>query len=222
MPEYKTESQKAYEAIKEAILSGNFGPGDRLPQRRLAEQFGATTITVREALRSLENEGLVIIEPKWGAMVSEITRDTIWGRYVVREALEGMAARLASRNITPGIRDELMEKAGNLDRQVRRDDVTPHEKARIHYDLHGRIVELTNCKELSNLLNKLNLHTIILSNAYHIDWHAEEKDWHQYLIKAIVSGDGDLAESTMRSHVKRGYEMETRAIAPHEQAAVKG
>lgn len=219
MPQYKTESQKVYEAIKEAIMSGRFGPGDRLPQRRLADEFDATTITVREALRSLETEGLVVIEPKWGAMVEEITPEKIFGRYVVREALEGMAARLASGNITDAARVELLASAKELDRELIRDDLSPREKANIHHHLHTRIAELTNCAELQNLLNKINLHTIILSNAYHIDWHAYDEDWHQYLIKAILSGDPDLAERTMRMHVQRGYEMETRALQAQSHAA---
>jgi DNA-binding GntR family transcriptional regulator len=212
MPQYKTEAQKVYEAIKEAILSGRFAPGDRLPQRRIAEEFDATTITVREALRSLETEGLVVIEPKWGAMVEEITPDKMFGRYVVREALEGMAARLASRNITSTIQEELLERARELDRELIRDDLSPHKKAHIHHQLHKRIAELTQCDELRSLLNKINLHTIILSNAYHIDWHTYDADWHQYLVKAIISGDQDLAERTMRLHVQRGYEMEMKAL----------
>ena len=213
MFEYKTESQKVYEAIRESILSGKFKPGDRLPQRRLAEEFDATTITVREALRYLETEGLVVIQPKWGAMVEEIAADKIIGRYVVREALEGMAARLAAVNIEPEIRIELLEEAKQLDEQLIRDEVSPHEKARIHYQLHKRITELTFCNELINLLNRINLHTIIMANAYHIDWHSYDDNWHQYLIEAIVSGDADQAERTMRVHVQRGCEMEIRALS---------
>lgn len=212
MPKYKTEAQKAYEAIKDAIISGRFAPSQRLPQRKLAEEFGTTTITVRDALRALESEGLVVIEPKWGAMVEEITPKKMLGRYIVREALEGMAARLATGNITPAIRDELIAIAGRLDRELIRDDLSPREKAQVHCELHQRIAELTYCDELENLLNKLNLHSIILSNAYHIDWHAYDEDWHQRLVKAITSGDPDLAEHTMRAHVKRGYEMEARAV----------
>ena len=216
MPAYKTEAQKVYEAIREAILNGDFAPGDRLPQRRLADQFGTTTITVREALRSLESEGLVVIEPKWGAMVEEITLENIFGRYVVREALEGMAARLASHHITPAVREELLGIARVLDGQLTRDDITPVEKANMHHGLHERIAELTECPELQSLLNKINLHTIIMSNAYHIDWHTYDEDWHQYLVKAICSGDPDLAERTMRMHVQRGYEMENKALQKHD------
>ncbi len=221
MQAYKTEAQKVYESVKAAILAGEFAPGERLPQRRLADQFSTTTITVREALRSLENDGLVVIEPKWGAMVEEITLENIFGRYVVREALEGMAARLASAHITPSVRDELLAKARHLDTELVRDDLSPVRKANIHHELHQRIAELTQCPELQGLLNKINLHTIIMSNAYHIDWHTYDEDWHQYLIKAIISGDPDLAERTMRMHVQRGYEMEHKALREHGAAAAE-
>lgn len=212
MAEYKTESQKAYEAIRHAILSGRFRPGDRLPQRRMAEQFGATTITVREALRYLENEGLVAIEPKWGATVVEVTRERIFGRYVVREALEGMAARLAAEHMTPAIRDELLARAAEVDRVLVREDLSPNRKAEIHYQLHERIAELSQCEELRAQLGKLNLHTIILANAYRFDWTDYTEEWHQTLIRAIASGDPEEAERMMRVHVRRGYDMETAAL----------
>ncbi len=210
----KTESQKAYEAMRHAILSGRFRPGDRLPQRRLADEFGATTITIREAFRSLENEGLVAIEPKWGAMVVEITRERIFGRYVVREALEGMAARLASGHITPIIREELLSRAAQVDETLVRDDVGPTDKARIHYELHERIAELSECDELRIQLRRLNLHTIILSNAFLLDWSDYTDEWHQTLIRVIAAGDPDEAEKMMRIHVRRGYEMESSALEP--------
>lgn len=218
MPAYKTEAQKVYESIREAILNGQFRPGERLPQRRLADQFSTTTITVREALRSLESEGLVVIEPKWGAMVEEITAKNLFGRYVVREALEGIAARLAADHITPPVREELVETASELDLVLIRDDVSPVEKANMHHKLHERIAELTECPELESLLNKINLHTIIMSNAYHIDWHTYDEGWHLHLIESIVSGDPNLAEKTMREHVQRGFEMENRALRKSESA----
>lgn len=214
MPVRKTESQKAYEAIRGAILSGRFKPGDRLPQRRLADEFGATTITVREAFRSLENEGLVAIEPKWGAMVVEITRERVFGRYVVREALEGMAARLAAGHITPVVREELLSQAAQVDKTLVRDDVGAAEKAHIHYQLHERIAELSECDELRVQLRKLNLHTIILSNASILDWSDYTDEWHQTLVRVISEGDPDEAEKMMRIHVRRGFEMESKALGP--------
>ncbi len=78
MADFRTEYEKVYEAIRNAVIAGQYAPGERLPQRKLAEKFNTTTITVREALRFLEQDGLVSIEPKWGAMVVEITPEKIY------------------------------------------------------------------------------------------------------------------------------------------------
>ena len=169
MADFRTEYEKIYEAIRNAVIAGQYAPGERLPQRKLAEAFDTTTITVREALRYLEQDGLILIEPKWGAMVVEITPEKIYGRYIVREALEGMAARLAARNVTEEEKRQLMEMAEECDRELVSDRMNRQDKANLHYKLHEKIVNITRCPELIQSINRNNLHTVILSNAYHID-----------------------------------------------------
>jgi len=212
MPDFRTEYQKVYEAIRNAIIAGQYDPGERLPQRKLAEKFKTTTITVREALRFLEQDGLISIEPKWGAMVVEITAEKIYGRYIVREALEGMAARLAAQNITDEEKQQLMEIAVECDRELLDDRMSRQDKANLHYTLHEKIVNTTRCPELIQSINRNNLHTLILSNAYHIDWLHDDPERHRNLVQSIISGDSDRAESTMRQHVRDGYAMELKAI----------
>jgi len=212
MPAFQTEHQKLYEAIRSAILSGEYAPGEKLPQRKLAQKFGATTITVREALRSLESEGLIMIEPKWGAMVVEITPEKIQGRYIVREALEGMAACLAARKASREEREELEALAERCDRELSGDTLSRSEKANLHYSLHERIVKVTRCEELIQAINRINLQTIILSNAYHIDWRADRPGQHGNLVRAILSGEPERAEAAMRAHIRDGYTMELKAL----------
>ena len=72
---HQTEHQKTYERVRDAILAGELTPGERLPQRKLAERFQTTTTTIREVFRTLQSDGLILIEPKWGATVVEITPD---------------------------------------------------------------------------------------------------------------------------------------------------
>jgi DNA-binding GntR family transcriptional regulator len=213
MPDYRTEYQKVYDAIRSAIMEGEYAPGERLPQRKLAEKYETTTITVREALRFLESDGLIVIEPKWGAMVQEITPEKVRGRYLVREALEGMAARLAAVSITDGEKKELMALAERCDRELTGDRLSRREKASLHYALHDRIVQITRCEELIRSINRNNLHTVILSNAYHIDWTSDDPRQHRNLVRALTSGDADRAEATMRAHVRDGYTMEMRALS---------
>ena len=212
MADFRTEYEKVHEAIRNAVIAGKYEPGERLPQRKLAETFNTTTITVREALRFLEQDGLISIEPKWGAMVVEITPEKIFGRYIVREALEGMAARLAAENITAEEKELLMELAGKCDRELLDDGVSRQDKANLHYTLHEKIVNITRCPELIQSINRNNLHTVILSNAYHIDWRHDNPERHRNLVQSIISGNPDRAESTMREHVRDGYAMELKAI----------
>ena len=94
----ETLIEKGYRNLKKAIISGEFCPGQSLPQRKTAERFGITTITAREIFRKLEHDGLIEIEPKWGASVTELGPEQIKGKYLVREALERMSARLIVEN----------------------------------------------------------------------------------------------------------------------------
>jgi DNA-binding GntR family transcriptional regulator len=212
MADFRTEYEKVYEAIRNAIIAGQYVPGERLPQRKLAETFDTTTITVREALRYLEQDGLILIEPKWGAMVVEITAEKIYGRYIVREALEGMAARLAAENITEEERRELMAMAEECDRELVGERMSRRDKANLHYKLHEKIVNITRCPELIQSINRNNLHTVILSNAYHIDWRHDNPERHRTLVQSILSGVADQAEQAMREHVRDGYAMELKAL----------
>ena len=212
MPDYRTEYQKAYEAIKDAIISGLYAPGERLPQRKLAEQFDTTTISVREALRFLERDGLILFEPKWGATVVELTSDKIYGRYIVREALEGMAARLAAENASAQEKQELTELAEQCDRDLTGDVLSRNEKANLHYALYKKIVETTRCPELIHSITRNNLHTILLSNAHHIDWQHDDTRRHRSLVQIINSGSPQDAEEAMRRHVRDGHTMELKAL----------
>jgi DNA-binding GntR family transcriptional regulator len=212
MADFRTGYQKIYEAVRNAIIAGEYTAGQRLPQRRLAEKYGTNTITMREALRFLEQDGLISIEPKWGAMVVEITPERIRGRYLVREALEGMAARLAAASITEGEEHPLREIAERCDRELVADKLSRQEKANLHYELHERIVKITRCPELIESITRNNLHTILLSNAYHIDWKSDDPHRHRTLVESILSGDPERAEATMREHVRAGYRMELRAL----------
>ncbi len=212
MADFRTEYQKIYEAIRSAIILGEYAPGERLPQRRLAEKYSTNTISVREALRFLEQDGLIAIEPKWGATVVEITAESIRGRYVVREALEGMAARLAASSITEAEKRTLMQLAEECDRELVADKLSRKEKARLHYRLHEGIVNATRCPELIKSITRSNLQTVLLSNAYHIDWQSDDPHRHRTLVESIVAGDADRAEAVMRDHVRNGCRMELAAL----------
>jgi len=212
MASFRTEYQKVSDALRDAILRGDFSPGERLPQRKLAGQFGTTTITVREALRTLCSEGLVEIEPKWGATVVELSPQKLEGQYIVREALEGMAARLASIRMSDAQRAMLLEKADECDRLLPSDELELHEKVELHYSLHERIAGGSGCGELVEAIRRLNVFSLLLLNAYHDCISADPPGWHGTLAAAVVGPDPDEAERVMRLHIRHGLEYELRKI----------
>ncbi len=84
----KTKEEKACDALREFILSGAVPTGEFFSQRRLADRIGAAVVTVRAALRQLENEGLVESIPKWGVRIPQETRASLQDRYYLREVFE--------------------------------------------------------------------------------------------------------------------------------------
>src|SRR3954453_2222223 len=88
-------------ALRNAIINGEYTPGERLTEDRLAEDFGVSRNPVREALRVAEAEGFVVILPRRGAVVASPSSTAIEDIFAVRQRLEPLAARLAAERATP-------------------------------------------------------------------------------------------------------------------------
>ena len=95
------DSLRAYNYLESAILTGRLKPRERLIEQELAEQLKMSRTPIREALRRLEERGLVRILPRRGALVSDISSAEVENIYAVRSHLESLAARLAAAHITP-------------------------------------------------------------------------------------------------------------------------
>ncbi|MDS1030293.1 GntR family transcriptional regulator [Bacillota bacterium LX-D] len=96
-----------FEALREAIISGSLKPGERLMEVQLAEEMGVSRTPVREAIRKLELEGFVVMLPRKGAYVADISSKDIADVYEIRSALEALAAGLAAERITDEELEEL-------------------------------------------------------------------------------------------------------------------
>src|SRR5213592_4518701 len=88
------------EAIVNAILQGEFQPGDRIVETRVARQLGVSQSTVREALREIEQLGMIVSTPNRGVVVRPLTRTDVLEMYEMRALLEGHAARLTAQKLT--------------------------------------------------------------------------------------------------------------------------
>ncbi|MCP5370754.1 MAG: GntR family transcriptional regulator [Hyphomicrobiales bacterium] len=101
------EADRIARAIREEILGGGYGAGDVLRQERLAEVYDASRMPVRDALRMLENQGLVVVEPNRGAVVAGLDPQELREIYEMRVALETLALRLAIPELTNRQLDEI-------------------------------------------------------------------------------------------------------------------
>lgn len=192
-----------YEQLKMQILTGKITPGTRMMEVDLADNMGVSRTPVREAIRKLEKEGLVVIEPRRGAYVSDISVKEMVDTLVVREDMEGLAAFLASQTITGEEIEELETiTAGYSDAIAsgRMEDI-------IHYDeaFHRRIVELSGNKTLIKLFETVQELALRFRYLYYDDFSRYENMpfEHRNIIDAIKSGEGEKARRVSDEHVKK-------------------
>ena len=152
--EYLPLRDVVFNALRQAILRGEFKPGERLMEIQLANKLGVSRTPIREAIRKLELEGLVIMIPRKGAEVADITEKSLRDVLEVRKALEELAVQLACEKITQEELEEL-EKAGENFKKVlnRSKDITEVAEADVRF--HDVIYMATDNQKLIHLLNKL-------------------------------------------------------------------
>ena len=142
-----------YEELKNQILMGEIPPGTRMMEIELAEEMGVSRTPVREAIRKLENEGLVTIEPRKGAYASDVSIKDMVDVLEVREDLEGMAAALAADKATEEDKEALQKITEAYKKAVADQDT----EEIIKYDeqFHQLIVNWTGNKTLIQLFSQV-------------------------------------------------------------------
>ena len=114
MNEYLPLRDVVFNTLRQAILRGELKPGERLMEIQLANKLGVSRTPIREAIRKLELEGLVLMIPRKGAEVAEITEKSLRDVLEVRRALEELAVELACEKITPEQIQELKDAAASF------------------------------------------------------------------------------------------------------------
>ena len=186
-------------ALRHSIVSGDYPPGERLTEGRLATDFGVSRNPVREALRVVEAEGFVSTIPFCGAFVATPDATTIADLFAVRERLETLAARLAAERATTADVAHLRTLLDEARLATDRRDFS--RVAELNSELHLHVVAISGNKWLSSIANSLYLqvHWIFRIGAAHRAPHSWVE--HIRLVDAIEAGDLDEAELAARSHV---------------------
>jgi DNA-binding GntR family transcriptional regulator len=147
-----TSVDQATAMIRQAILSGRYGPGERLKVSDLSNQLGFSAMPLREALRKLEGEGLVEIEPNRGATVRRLDQQFIEDLFELNTELRIFAIRRGIKTMTLDQLDALENLAKTYDEAVRRDDfeVALH----LNREFHGKIVEIGGNREALRMFQR--------------------------------------------------------------------
>jgi DNA-binding GntR family transcriptional regulator len=198
-------ADRAYEAIKRAILTLELEPGTRVVERRLAEQLRVSKSPVRDALQRLSGEGLVVQTPYAGMIVTKFDPAFVDELYQVREVLEVMAVELAAPRLTAADVADAEDSFRQAEEAMSRDDraALGQASSRFHAVLHRRSENRPLQSMLDGLRDKVRIVTSTNWRSRGDNmWEAHRQ--HQAILAAATSGDVATAADLMRDHIRRG------------------
>jgi DNA-binding GntR family transcriptional regulator len=189
--------------VRNRIAEGTWGPGTRLVERDLAEEFGVSRVPVREALRALESEGFVELLPRRGAVVRHLTRSVVEDLFDIRQVLEVLAARLVAERVDD---EGLAELAAVVQDGRRAVDAGDHSwSGTANTAFHETLLRLAANDSLRSLLEPLTgrLRWLFRQTTDHPRVQAE----HEQLLAALALRDAELAAAVALAHVRASRHM---------------
>ena len=210
MIENKSTGMSIVDVLRDSIRAGVWAPGVALRQGDLAERFGTSRIPVREALQTLQSEGLVIIEPNRGAFISTLSRDALDEIFDLRVLLEGDALRHA----IPHHDERTLRYIGAIQRELNA-ATDPHEWIRLdrlfHQELYapaGRVQTLKMIGTLRALVERFYL-AKLSPRSRRAGW----KDEHESLVAAVRAGQVKRAVGLLEAHLRATQALAIEALA---------
>lgn len=209
-----SRSEQVCAALREALLSGAFAPGEQLREGQIAVELGVSKTPVREALSTLRAKGLVQSSPTRGLVVTPIDYDMIRWLYEVRGLLEPEAVRRS----VPEADDELVQRARRLladaGRHGERRDFTA--LSRLNRDFHQLLYERCDNLELQRVLNEMRDQLQFVAAT---GWRASpswelERSEHVAILDAVADRDVELATQLTRDHIERAVRRLTHVDDP--------
>ncbi|HEX7065948.1 MAG TPA: GntR family transcriptional regulator [Bacillales bacterium] len=193
-------NERVYLSIKDMIMKGQIAPGEKLKEIKLSEKLNVSRTPVRDALKTLEKEGLVVIYPSQGAEVTNLSKTTIKNLYQCRAVLEGLAVRQATPVINKENLDLIEESIflaknyfskGDLEKVIEKNTL-----------FHDKIVQSSGNDPLIQMMKNIRSQILryrTLNSS--VGFRPIFADEHFEIHKAMTEGKEELAESLMREHI---------------------
>ena len=207
-------NQKAYDEIRRRILEGEFLPSSPISEYQLATDLNISRTPVREALKRLEEDGLVWSIPNKGTFIAELSAQDIMEIYQVRECLEGLAARIAAEQMSE--KDiQLLEKEITLLNELKFTGKVD-EIFQCDIRLHKLIIASTQNIRLGKILVTLDdqMHRVRVIFSQSPDWLQAVIQEHTTLVEKIKTHDGKGAENAMEQHLRSACDRSVKIVLP--------
>lgn len=192
---YRTLEEMVVSALREAILSGVFAPGERLHQDRIATTLGVSRIPIRSAFRQLESEGLVVFQPHRGTTVGTLRPEEVAEIYDLRIMLEKHALRSACARVGP---EEIAELEA-LSQMVDETRATGRPEAWLaaRRRFYSRLYEIANLPRTAALIERLRGEVGRYLHRHRVD----DERGHRVIVDSIKSGNPLQAENWLEHHL---------------------
>lgn len=201
--DYKPLREIVFSHLRESIMVGKLKPGERLMEVQLAENLGVSRTPVREAIRKLELEGLVVMVPRKGAYVSEVSISDIKDVLEIRVSLEGLAASLASERIKESEIDSLQNKFNELKKAIESGDI--QDIIDKDTELHDIIFNATRNKRLISLVDSLReqVQRFRVTYMHSNNESANLIEEHKKILDAIKNRNKNKAKEYAEEHIRK-------------------
>ena len=201
MDEFLPLRDVVFNTLRQAILTGELKPGERLMEIHLANKLGVSRTPIREAIRKLELEGLVTMIPRRGAEVAQITEKSMNDVLEVRRAMDVLCVELACERISEEELSQLKTACDNFEQMVKTRDVK--KIARADVELHDIILRATGNSRLIQLVNNLSEQMYRYRYEYIKDFSQHEKlvEEHRIIYESLVNKDKETASDAAKIHI---------------------
>jgi DNA-binding GntR family transcriptional regulator len=199
----------AAESIRKMILSGQFAPGERLIEERLTEHLGISRPPLREALRLLQNDGLVETRPRYGSTVATLTDQDVFEILTLRSGLERMAVELGVPVQHPARLVVCHEALARMEQDARDEDRGSLVES--GYAFHASIVGLAGHRRLSEMYRSVQQQLLLCmsrnlgTRERHYETLVEHVGRHRYLLELIEAGDPQAVLAELAVHGERSF-----------------
>ncbi|MBC01351.1 MAG: GntR family transcriptional regulator [Rhodobacteraceae bacterium] len=201
-------AEYVYQELSQWIREGRYNPGDRIREATVSKELGVSRTPVREALRRLQSERRVTIEPQRGAVVAELDRHEVVELYQLRQHLEGIAARFAAQHASPA---EIAEMQDILKRS---ENASADLKVlnQINWEFHNALYSAAHNRFLLRSIAAISDEMALLKGTKYIpeDRPASLHREHQRILDAIIARDPDQADCAAQDHIENALRVHLR------------